>query len=185
MRLIRAFVVSLSLACVACPSADQTKPIDTANMDTSVKPGEDFYRYANGKWIVGNSIPPDESRWGSFEEVVERSRRAQHEILEEAAKTTRATPGSPLQLAGDLYASAMDEARAERDGDKPLLGEQINIEHIKDFDGLMDQFARMQTLRISAPFALHTSQDAKQSTEVVVHLEQAGLGMPDRDYYTD
>src|SRR5258706_5993545 len=100
------FVVPL-LLCALARSSEQTKPIDPANMDTSVKPGEDFYRYANGKWLAQHPVPPDESRFASFDEVVERNRKILHEILDDAAQQTGAPKGSAIPLVGDLYASAM------------------------------------------------------------------------------
>ena len=106
-------IAALCLISVAMAS-EPPKPIDPGNMVTSVKPGTDFYLYANGKWLASVPIPADESSWGSFMEVRERSIRIQHDLLEEAAKQTDAPKGSPTQLAGDLYASAMDAARAPK-----------------------------------------------------------------------
>lgn len=179
-----AIVGVLFLACNAA-WAEQTKPIDPANMDVSVKPGQDFFRYANGKWIDLNPIPPEESRWGSFEECIERSLNAQHQLLEEAAKQTNAVKGSPAQLAGDLYASFMDAERAERDGAKPLDEELKRIASIANVNDLIDEFAHLHSFGIHVPFSLHAGQDAKQSSEVIVNLEQGGLGLPDRDYYME
>ncbi len=166
-------------------SAEQTKPIDPANMDTSVKPGDDFYQYANGKWIELNPIPADESRWGSFEECIERSRRALHELMENAARQSDAPKGSPTQMVGDFYASAMDEERVERDGAKPLDDEMKRIAAIASATDLQDAMAHFQTMGMHVPFALYADQDAKQSTEVIVEIGQSGLGLPDREYYTD
>ncbi len=183
--MLKSIVALLALLSVAvCFSADQTKPIDTANMDTSVKPGEDFYRYANGKWLADNTIPADESAWGSFYEVMDRSRRVLREIIEGAAKLSDAPKGSPTQLVGDFYTSFMNEAQTEKDGAHPLDDEMKRIAAINTLDDLQDAFAHFQTIDINVPFGLGTGQDAKNSTEIIVELEQSGLGMPDRDYYT-
>src|SRR5258705_12576777 len=98
----------------------QAKPIDPANMDVSVKPGVDFYHYANGKWLLNNPIPADESRWGSFNELQQHNYDVLRGILEDAAKKSDAPKGSAVQLVGDFYASAMDSAGAEAQGAKPL-----------------------------------------------------------------
>jgi putative endopeptidase len=160
------------------------KPINPDNMDTSVQPGVDFYRYANGKWLERNPIPPSESRWGAFSELAERNNQILYEILEGAAKKPDAPKGSALRLVGDLYASAMDSARAEVEGAKPLADELGRIAAIKTTEELQDQFARFQTEGIRAPFPIFAAQDAKQSTEIILQILQGGLGLPDRDYYT-
>ncbi|HLX64865.1 MAG TPA: M13 family metallopeptidase [Planctomycetota bacterium] len=173
-----------TFCCALARSSDQPKPIDPANIDASVSPGDDFYRYANGKWLAQHPVPADESRFGAFEEVIERNRAILHELLEDAAKQTGAPKGSPAQLVGDLYASAMDEARAEADGAKPLDGEMKRIAAIASVNDLQDEIAHLQAMHVGVPFSLHAAQDEKQSTEVIVNLEQSGLGLPDRDYYT-
>ena len=182
---MRKFVVLLALFGTSLAlSSEQSKPIDLANMDTGVKPGEDFYRYANGTWLAKNPIPADDSRWGSFEEVTERSRRILLELVGEAAKQTAAPKESPAQLVGDFYTSLMDEARAESDGAKPLDEEMKRIAAIANINDLHDAIARLQTLHVDAPFSVYADQDEKQSTEIIVNLGQGGLGLPDRDYYT-
>jgi putative endopeptidase len=160
------------------------KPIETANMDPSVKPGDDFYEYANGNWMKKNPIPADESRWGSFSEVQERNRMVLKGILEETARKTDAPKGSPQQMVGDFYASAMDSARAEADGAKPLGDEMAKIAALKTTADLTDEIARLQTMGVRVPFGIFAGQDAKASTEVVLQMGQGGLGLPDRDYYT-
>jgi putative endopeptidase len=174
-------VMALGLA--ARPAA-AGKPIDPANMDTSVKPGDDFYRYANGKWLDNNPIPATESRWGSFSEVQERNYAVLHQILDEVSKTKGAKKGSPAQLAGDLYASAMDSAGAEAQGAKPLEPEFKRIAAIQNVADLQAEIAHLQRAGERVPFALFAAQDAKASTEVRLQFSQSGLGLPDRDYYT-
>ncbi|MEI6235217.1 MAG: M13 family metallopeptidase [Planctomycetota bacterium] len=177
-------LASLLIITVACHSYEQTKPLDPANMDTSVKPGVDFYRYANGKWAERNPIPADESGWGSFSEVFERNRKVLRELVESAAKQTDAPKGSAAQLVGDFYASFLNEAQIEKDGARPLEDEMKRIAAITTPNDLLDAFAHFQSMDISAPFGIGAEQDEKNSTDIIVVLEQSGLGMPDRDYYT-
>ncbi|HEY6867052.1 MAG TPA: M13 family metallopeptidase [Candidatus Eisenbacteria bacterium] len=160
------------------------RPIDPANIDTSVRPGDDFFRYANGKWLETHPIPPDESRWGAFSELIEHNQEVLHDILEAAAKRGGAAPGSAPQLAGDFYASAMDSAAIEAAGTRPLEEELGRIRSVHDVPSLEDEIARLEARGLRAPFALFAAQDAKRSTEVIVQVAQSGLGMPDRDYYT-
>src|SRR5262249_54315090 len=153
-------------------------------MDPSVKPGVDFYRYANGKWIEKNPIPPSESRWGAFSELAERNSQILYEILESAAQQTNAAKGSPTQMVGDFYSTAMDSTKADAEGAKPLAAEMARIAAIKTANDLQDEFAHLQTQGVRVPFAVFAAQDAKASTEVILQTVQAGLGLPDRDYYT-
>jgi predicted metalloendopeptidase len=157
---------------------------DPADADPKVAPGDDFFLHANGGWIARTTIPADESRWGGFEEVIERNRQILHEILETSAATPSAPAGSPTRMVGDFYASAMDSAAIEKAGATPLGEELKRIAGVQDRAGLEDELARLQTFGVRAPFSLAAIQDFKSSTEVIVNLNQAGLGLPDRDYYT-
>ncbi len=181
---ICAVALLLSVGFMAKPSNDSNiKPIDTRNFDTSVKPSEDFYQYANGGWISKNPIPPDQSRWGSFNEVQERNFVILHDILENAAKNS-GEEGSNIQKVGDFYFSGMDSAHIEEAGAKPLEAEFKRIDAIKDETDLQAEIAHLHTIEIGVPFAFFIEQDAKNSTEEIAQLFQSGLGLPDRDYYT-
>ena len=178
-------MVCVSLLLAAAASAQNSvKPLDLANFDTSVKPADDFFRYANGGWMARNSIPPDQSLWGSFSELQEQNYAVLHGILEEAAKDKSAGDGSPNQMIGDFYSSGMDSASIEAQGTNSLGEEFDRINSLKDAGALQTEIAHLQTIGIGAPFAFFANQDAKKSTDVVAHLSQSGLGLPDRDYYT-
>jgi len=116
------------------PSDDSNaQPIDSSNMDTSVKPADDFFVYANGAWIKRTEIPPEYSRWGSFNQLIERNNDALHAIAEKAA-TTKADPKTApeLQKVGDYYASGMDEKTINTMRSKPLQDELSKIDKMKD-----------------------------------------------------
>lgn len=156
---------------------------DPKNMDISVKPCDNFYQYANGTWIKNNPIPPEYSRWGSFSELEEKNTLVLKGILEEAARNAQAPRGSNEQKIGDLYFTGMDSARIEALGAKPIEDDLSRIAGIKDLAGLQDELARFQLYSIGGVFGLFANQDAKNSTLIVAHLGQGGLGLPDRDYY--
>ena len=186
--IVRTAAVALLFAFATVPAVAfaaeaRWKPIERANMDTSIQPGDDFYSYANGAWLKANPIPPDQTEWGGFLQLFENNSEVLHGILEAAAKQTNAPKGSVTQLSGDFYAIAMDSARAETEGAKPIAEELGRLAAIDSKDALVDEFARLQTIGVRVPFGLGVNQDAKQSTVMIVQLGQSGLGLPDRDYY--
>ncbi len=108
-------------------------PLDPKNMDTSVKPGDDFYRYANGNWIKNNPVPPEYSRWGSFNELIEKNNDALHQIAEKAAKIEKGAEPA-VQKVGDFYASGMNEEAIDEAKIQPLQDELKQIDAMKDRD---------------------------------------------------
>ena len=150
-------------------------------MDPSVRPCDDFWRYANGTWLRDTQIPPDEPVWGGFSELRDRNLAVLREILDSVA-TGGHEPGSPQQLVGDLYASGMNEPAIERAGLGPvheLLDKTgtLTTEAVPGFLGALHR------LRVPAAFLPSIQPDAFDSTRAIVHLFQAGLGLPDRDHY--
>src|SRR5437870_4207308 len=170
----------------AKPSDDtNAKPIDSSNMDTSVKPTDDFFLYANGGWIKRTEIPPEYSRWGSFNQLIEHNNDALHAIAEKAAKAKTDPKTAPeMQKVGDYYASGMDEKTIEAMRTKPLQDEFNKIEMIKDRQDVLAEIAHLHTIGVNAFFDFGAGQDAKDSTRDIAQAMQGGLGMPDRDYYT-
>jgi predicted metalloendopeptidase len=160
-------------------------PINPNDMDTSVKPQDDFFMYANGGWIKRTEIPPEYSRWGSFNELIEKNNDALHGIAEKATKTTVHPKAAPeVQKVGDYYASGMDEKGIDAARAKPLADELKRIDAIKDRSDILKEIAHLHTIGIDAFFQFGAAQDDKDSTREIAQVGQGGLGMPDRDYYT-
>lgn len=167
-------------------------PIDPKNIDTSIKPQDDFYKFANGNWLKNNPIPPEYSRWGSFNELIEKNNDALHEIAEQAAKASAANSSQPemekaaaeAQKVGDFYASGMNEERINSARLLPLKGELKRIDSISDLSSLSKAIGRLHSIGIGALFGFTSGQDDKDSTMVIAQAFQGGLGLPDRDYYT-
>jgi putative endopeptidase len=157
---------------------------DVAGIDTSASACTDFYQYANGNWLAKNPIPGAYPSWGVANVLNEKNRDALHEILEAAAKNTKAPKGSSEQKVGDYYASCMDEAKIEAEGLTPLAPEFARIAKINDQKALQEEVAHLHSLGINALFASDSTQDFKNSAEVTAEVFQGGLGLPDRDYYT-
>ena len=162
----------------------QTKPIDPANIDTTCAPCRDFFQFANGGWLQRSEIPGDLPRWGSFNELQEQNYAALEEVLTDAARNAATAPDPGTRKLGTFYGSCMDSAAVESAGITPLQGELSQIAAIKDRRGVETAIARLHRLGIPAAFAFRSNPDAKKSTRTIAEVYQAGLGMPDRDYYT-
>ncbi|HEY4643846.1 MAG TPA: M13 family metallopeptidase N-terminal domain-containing protein, partial [Bacteroidota bacterium] len=160
------------------------RPLDPANLDTTVQPCQDFFRYANGGWLDRNPVPAAYSAWGSFNELQDRNYEFLKAILENAASKTNAPKGSTVQLVGDLFASGMDSLRAEADGFMPIAEELSRIDAINDSDGLQKIIAHMHRMGFEPLFLFSSVQDFKNSEMVIADIDQSGLTLPDRDYYT-
>jgi predicted metalloendopeptidase len=170
----------------AATTADKNPPaFDIKNMDTSVKPQDDFYTYANGDWLKKTPIPPEESRWGSFNQLIEKNTEASRVAAEKATKAAVNPKLNPeVQKVGDYYASGMDEKAIEAAKAKPLADEFKRIDAMKDKKDVLKEIAHLHMLSVNAFFGFAASQDDKNSTMVIGQAFQGGLGMPDRDYYT-
>jgi len=155
--------------------------VDRSTFDLSVKPQDDFYRYANGSWIRKSSIPPDHSSWGSWDEAVERNRAILKGILEKAAAAREA--GFIEKLVGDFYHSGMDLAEADAAGAAPLKGEFDRIASIKSAEEIAAEVARLHRLGVGVCFGFASEQDPKNSEMMIAGHVQGGLGLPERDYY--
>jgi len=191
-------VLAAPLAIAASPSfAATAKPkygdfgIDLAAMDTTVSPGNDFYRYVNGTWLKTTQIPPDQSRWVGFIELQNLNLERERLLLEDAASAT--TPG-PRKMVGDYYASLMDSAARERLGMTPLQPTLARLAAISTPADLAREFAVLCRDtppaqpggggRLPAsPVACGITVDLNQPSRYLPALGQGGLGMPDRDYY--
>jgi putative endopeptidase len=164
-------------------AAKQSKPIDLVNLDTSIKPGNDFFHYANGAWLKNNPIPAAFDQWGSFNILADHNNDVLHEILDDAANDKSAPAGSNKKKIGDFYATGMDSAAIEALGYKPIEGELNRIAAINDFDGIQKEISFLHSEYNQVLFGFGSEQDPKNSTEVIGEIHQGGLGLPDRDYY--
>ena len=154
-----------------------------AYMDPSAKPTRDFFQYALGTWLQKTVIPAEYERFGVDQDVDEATHRTLKAILEEAAAKP-AAPGSDLRKVGDFYASGMDEASIRRLGAAPLRPAFQRLDRVKDPASLARALADLHRLGYPAAFAFSVEQDDKESTRHSAMVAQGGLGLPDRDYYT-
>jgi putative endopeptidase len=159
------------------------KFIDPANMDLSVKPGDNFFDYANGNWIKENAIPAKETRWGSFNILHQENTDRLLSLLADVSKTQH-PKGSLEQRVGDLYASGMDSVTIEKRGISPIKGDLERIDGITDLNGVIKETVYERTHGEGGPlFGFGVSQDSKHVTKHIAALNQGGTSLPDRDYY--
>lgn len=158
--------------------------INVENLDRSVSPKENFYRFANGGWLKRNPIPPSYSRWGSFEELNEKSNEQLRAILEQSVSASNADPNH--RAVAILYATGMDEKKCAAAGLTPLHDVFDAIDAVANGDDVLRLSAALRS-KYGVPnglLAVYSVPDAKNATWEVVELSQSeALGMGDRDFY--
>lgn len=205
MRLLQAF--SLSLAVIwALASAAQTKPADSAaahitpdhfninDIDRSVDPCVDFYAYTCNKWMAANPIPSDEASWSHWDKLQLWNEHVLRQVLEDASKDNPQRSAVEQKI-GDYYASCMDEAAIDGKGIAAIQSELDRIQALSNKSQLATEIAHIHAITFqlapgsdsgskTAAFGFSSGQDLDNASMVVAQLDQGGLGLPDRDYYT-
>ena len=162
--------------------AKRTSFLDKAGMDTTAKPGDNFFEYANGTWFKTVKIPPSENGWGSFYVVDDDNVKHLREILDDVSKQSNAAD-SKEQKVGDLYKSGMDTAALDKldyTPIKPVLGK---ISAVKDYKDLVSLAADGFKSGDGFLFGFYVSPDDRKSSVNIGHFDQTGLSLPERDYY--
>jgi predicted metalloendopeptidase len=153
--------------------------LDLTARKSGVKPGDDFYAYANGAWVDSFTIPPDKSSYGSVTALNDLSEQRLRDIIENASKTT-APPGSNQQKVGDYYASFMDQAAIDA---KVLAPIAAGLARIAAAQSRIDIAALFGSPGFTSAFGVGIGADLKNPDRYALNIGQAGLGLPDRDYY--
>ena len=156
--------------------------LDKAELSTTTKPNQDLFRHVNGSWLDSTEIPEDKAVFGSFHMLADDSELAVKEILEEAANNP--SPGVSQQI-GDLYASFLDEERIEKLGATPLVADLAKIAAIKDLKELHHLMGHLERMGVGGLWGSYIDNDSGNPERYLVHFYNGGLGLPDKDYYTD
>jgi putative endopeptidase len=175
---------AVALAALSITTLAQNKAFDPGFIDSTVEACDNFYRYAVGNWLKNNPIPPAYSSWGVDQIVEKNNFDILQNVLETAAKNTKAAKGTDTQLIGDFYASCMDEDAINKAGTKPLEPYFKRIDGVKDADSLRNVIAFLQKQDYSPVFAFFAGSDQKNSSMNIVNIYQGGLSLPNRDFYT-
>lgn len=157
--------------------------INLANQNLSVRPQDDFYQYANGKWLDTAQIPADKALWGAFNQLRESSLVQLHGIIDKLIANKHLQANSNQQKLVNLYQSYMDESGLNKLGATPLQGLFTQIEQLQSTQQIPSLMAKLAMNGVGTPYDLVIHQDARNSSVMVADLSQSGLGLPDLDYY--
>ena len=164
------------------PSMPYTPSLDVTAMDRSIDPCVDFYTYSCGGWQKNNPIPPDQTSWSVYGKLYQDNLAYLRGILEQAAVAK--DRDAVTQKIGDYYAACMDEARIEKRGAKPIWPALVEIQGLQNLHEMAPLIARLHLEGETMLFSSGSQQDPNNSDAMIVGLDQDGLGLPDRDYYT-
>ncbi len=167
------------------PAETKVPAIDTANMDLSIKPGDDFFRYANNKWLQNNPIPEEYTTYGAFTELDQRNELQIQEIINEVSNDSTAAEGSVAQKIRDFYNAGMDTVAIEARGYSELLPYFEKVDALTDKADLAELIGYMHTQGFGGFFHAGVGSDDKNADMVIMHVYQGGLSLPDRDDYFD
>lgn len=161
----------------------QTRPLDTSNMDRTYPACKNFYQFANGGWVKNNPIPAAYSEWGSFNELADQNTENLRKVLDDAAAHRNTASDPSIRKLGTYYASCMDTAAIEKAGASPIRAELQSINAINTPAEVQRYIIAQASVGRPLLFNFGSTQDAKNSTEVIGGIAQGGIGLPDRDYY--
>ena len=171
----------------AAPPAPAPTPlgsgIDVANLDKTVRAQDDFYKHVNGVWLTKTEIPAEKPGYGAFDELADGAEKNVHDLIEAAAKDPNRPAGTVAQQVGDLFASFMNEAKAEELGVAPIKAHLDEIAAIKTVADVARVSGGLSAINIGGPSNQFIEPDAKNPSANIVTFVQAGTSLPEREYY--
>jgi len=195
--------IAIAASLAACgknetaPAADAAKPafdqsqiktalisLNSADLDPSIAACADLNGFVNSKWLKANPVPGDQTTWGSFEILRERSLEVQHALVQQAA-ASQAKAGSVEAKIGDIWKTGNDEAKIEAAGLAPLQPTLDRITALNDTAAITQYLRDSQAQGQGVLFSLFANADYKDSANVIAYVGQGGLGLPEKGYYFD
>ena len=181
------FILASALLMTACATTQNDKTyegVDKTNFDESIIRNDDFYQWATGGWQQKNPLKPEYSRYGSFDVLRENNEIRINELFSEMTKT-EAAYGSVEQKISDLYKMGLDEERLNAEGAEPIRQALNYILSINNREDLISKIAQLHIDGVGAFFYSYPAADLEDSNMTILYMEQGGLGMGNRDYYTE
>ena len=167
------------------PEKEVTPAIELSNMDTSINPADDFFRYANNNWLKNNPIPEEYSSYGAFTEIDEHNETLIQDIIDEASHDATAAQGSVAQKIRDFYNAGMDTVAINERGYSELQPYFDMVDGLTDKAQLAELVGKLHSDGIGGFFYAGGSTDPKNAEMVIMHLYQGGLSLTDRDDYLE
>jgi putative endopeptidase len=191
-NLIAMMILGTMAAGCAEKSAEKPEPkkevvpaIELSNMDTSINPADDFFRFANNNWLKNNPIPEEYTSYGAFTEIDQHNELLIQDIINEVSKDANAAQGSVAQKIRDFYNAGMDSVAINERGYSELKPYFEKVDALNDKADLAKLLGYLHSEGFSGFFNAGGSTDPKNAEMVIMHLYQGGLSLPDRDYYLD
>jgi endothelin-converting enzyme/putative endopeptidase len=187
MKYNKQFILAIMVTLGVSHSYAQVKEkpgIDVSFMDKNTKPSEDFFRFVNGTWLDKTEIPADRTRWGSFNELDQKTNKDALNILKEASKNPKYKSNTDQGKAVNLFKSILDTVARDKQGIAPIKPYLAKINAVKNIKDLQKLMIEMQPLGGIGFFGIQVGADDKNSNKNSVSLGAEGLGLPDKDYYT-
>jgi putative endopeptidase len=171
-------------ACSRKPAGEPVPALDLSNLDTTVSPSADFYKYATGGWQQNNPLKPEFARFGSFDQLREDNVKRLNDLF--ASMTTMKTSkGSVEQKIADLYKQGLDSVKLNEDGAAPIKKYVDEIYAVADKEGLVKKIAELHNEGVGPFFGAYVASDLADSDNQILYFGQGGLGIGDRDYYVE
>jgi len=180
-------IIALALMTTACNSKKDTANqagIDLANLDTTMSPKTDFYKYACGGWMTKHPLTGEYSRFGSFDLLAENNRKQLRGLIEEISSKS-ADAGTVEQKIGDLFNLAMDSTKLNADGYAPLKADLAKIAAVKQTSEFSKLLPELLLSGLTPYFSVYVDADAMSSNDNLVQTHQGGISLGEREYYLD